>query len=310
LEAGYVGSSAINLVDSNHNYNPAGLASPTNPINGITNQAVGLQGTGYDLISNYNSLQLTARKAFSKGLLIQASYTYSKALTNEDGLVANGNNPLNTAQQYGPAYFNHPQRFIVNYSWNLPFGKHTGVVDKLLDGWNLSGVTTIQDGNLFTIIDSAAGTIYGTSSTTLDGGYSRANLCPGITYNSMYSSGGIESRIGGPSGGPGWFASNAFCAPAQIGDGYGFGNMGAGASQGPPVLNFDATVMKTTKITERQVIQFRAEFFNLFNHTQFNSPNTALFASPLPDVNSPNFGRLTSTSVNPRVIQLGLKYIF
>jgi hypothetical protein len=76
------------------------------------------------------------------------------------------------------------------------------------------------------------------------------------------------------------------------------------------VLNFDATVMKTTRITERQVIQFRAEFFNLFNHTQFNSPNTALFASPLPDVNSPNFGRLTSTSVNPRVIQLGLKYIF
>jgi hypothetical protein len=229
LEAGYVGSSAINLVDSNHNYNPAGLASPTNPINGITTntvenvqfrvpyigyQAVGLQGTAYDLISNYNSLQLTARKSFSKGFLIQAAYTWSKALTNEDGLVANGNNPLNTAQQYGPAYFNHPQRFIMNYSWNLPFGKHTGVTDKLLDGWNLSGVTTIQDGNMFTIIDSAAGTIFGTSSTTLDGGYSRANLCPGITYNSMYSSGGIESRIGGPSGGPGWFASNAFCAPA------------------------------------------------------------------------------------------------
>jgi hypothetical protein len=126
----------------------------------------------------------------------------------------------------------------------------------------------------------------------------------------MYSSGGIESRLGGPSGGPGWFASNAFCTAPAIGDGTGWGDMGAGAAKGPGQFNFDTTFQKITKITERQAIQFRAEFFNLFNHSQFNAPNTALFASPLPDVNSPNFGRILSTSVNPRVIQLGLKYLF
>jgi hypothetical protein len=86
--------------------------------------------------------------------------------------------------------------------------------------------------------------------------------------------------------------------------------MGPGAAKGPGQFNFDTTFQKITRITEHQSIQFRAEFFNLFNHTQFNAPNTALFASPLPDENSPNFGRLTSTSVNPRVIQLGLKYVF
>ena len=334
LEIGYVGSSAINLVDANHNYNPAQLASPTDPINGITTntlqnvqdrvpylgyQAVGLQGTAYDLVSNYNSVQVTARKQFSHGFTLQAAYTFSKSLTNENGLVANGNDPLNTAQQYGPSYFNRPSRFIMNYSWDLPFGKHTGILGGVANGWNLSGVTTIQSGNLFTIIDSAAGTIYGTSSTTLDGGYSRAQLCPGITYQSMYSSGGVESRIGGPSGGPGWFAADAFCSPPAIGQtptcgpgcfGYAYGDMGPGAAKGPGQFNFDTTFQKITRITEHQSIQFRAEFFNLFNHTQFNAPNTALFASPLPDENSPNFGRLTSTSVNPRVIQLGLKYVF
>ena len=325
LEVGYVGSSAINLVDYNHNYNTAQLASPSNPINGVTTntienvqfrvpylgyQAVGLQGTGYDLISNYNSLQATVRKQFSHGLVLQGAYTFSKSLTNENELVADMNNASNTAAQYGPSYFNRPQRLVVNYSWDLPLGKHTGAMDKLVGGWNLSGVTVIQAGNRFTVIDSANGTIYGTSSTTVAGGYASAYMCPGVTYNSMYSSGGIESRLGGPSGGPGWFASNAFCTAPAIGDGTGWGDMGAGAAKGPDQVNFDTTFQKTTKITERQSLQFRAEFFNLFNHSQFNSPNTALFVSPLPDVNSPNFGRILSTSVNPRVIQLGLKFLF
>ena len=124
-------------------------------------QAVGLQGTAYNLISNYNSIQITARKQFSHGFVVQAAYTFSKSLTNENGLSANGNDPLNTMHQYGPSYFNRPSRFIMNYSWDLPFGKHTGVLGGVLGGWNLLGVTTVQSGELFTVIDSAAGTIYG-----------------------------------------------------------------------------------------------------------------------------------------------------
>ncbi len=337
LELGYVGSSGINLTDYNHNYNTAQLASPSHPVNGITDnsienlqfrvpyvgyQAVGLQGTAYDLISNYNSFQATLRKQFSRGFLLQAAYTFSKSLTNVNQLSANSNNAGDTHQQYGPSWFNRPNRFIINYSWDLPFGKHTGVLDKLLGGWNLAGVTTIQGGDRFTVIDSSTGTIFGTSSTGLGGGVSRAQLNPGITYSSMYSSGGVEARLGGSSGGPGWFASNAFCSPGQpsgcpalaIGDGFDFGNTGSGIAKGPGQFNFDVTLQKTTKITERKTILFRAEFFNLFNHPQFEDPNTT-FAQPgnpaLPDVNSgPVFGRIIATSVNARVMQLGLKFVF
>ena len=329
LELGYVGSSGINLTDYNHNYNTAQLASPSHPINGITTntvenvqfrvpylgyQPVGLQGTAYDLISNYNSLQATLRKQFSHGFLVQAAYTFSKSLTNSNQLSANSNNASDTAQQYGPSWFNRPNRFIVNYSWDLPFGKHSGALDKMLGGWNLAGVTTVQAGDRFTVIDSSGGTIYGTSSTTTSGGFSRAQLCPGITYSSMYSSGGVEARLGGSSGGPGWFAANAFCPPPVIGDGTDFGSTGQGIAAGPGQFNFDVTLQKTTRISEKQTILFRAEFFNLFNHPQFEDPNTT-FTQPstpaLPDVNSgPVFGRIIATSVSPRVIQLGLKYVF
>jgi hypothetical protein len=75
-------------------------------------------------------------------------------------------------------------------------------------------------------------------------------------------------------------------------------------------LNFDFNVLKTTTITERQSIQFRAEFFNLFNHAQFHAPSQNGDGYVLPNVNSPTGGWITSTSVNPRVIQFGLKYIF
>jgi hypothetical protein len=95
LEAGYIGSSGINLVDANHNYNTAYLASASNPVNGVTTttntnvllrvpyrgfSVQGLQGTGFDGISNYNSLQVTVRKRMSHGLTIQAAYTFSKSL--------------------------------------------------------------------------------------------------------------------------------------------------------------------------------------------------------------------------------------
>ena len=161
LEAGYVGSSGINLTDYNHNYNSAYIATASHPINGITTTTAanlnlrvpylgfttnGLQGSAFDGISNYNSLQVTVRKQLSHGLSLQGAYTWSKSLTNIYETTANSNDANNLAQQYGPSDFNRPQRLVVNYSWDLPFGKHNGVTGKLLEGWNLSGVTTIQNG--------------------------------------------------------------------------------------------------------------------------------------------------------------------
>jgi len=329
LEAGFVGSNGINLTDYNHDaYNMSYLASPTNPINGITTntaanaalrvpylgwQPTGLQGTAYDLVESYNSLQVTVRKQLSHGFTFQGAYTWSKSLTNSLLNTANSNDPRNLDQQYGPSYFNRPQRFILNYSWDLPFGKHTGIADKLLGGWNLSGVTTIQDGAPLTIIDTRGGAAFGmgTGGTT-QSGFSRAQLCPGMTYADVSSQGDLKSRLGGAPGVTNYFNPKAFCAPPVVpfGDATatGYGNTGAGIVLGPGQFNFDAALLKNTQITERIGLQFRAESFNLFNHAQFNQPN---FGNPsLPTVTANNFGWITSTSVSPRVLQLGLKLIF
>lgn len=330
LEAGFVGSNGINLTDYNHvAYNMASLASPTNPINGITTntsanaalrvpylgwQPTGLQGTAYDLVESYNSLQVTVRKQFTHGFMLQGAYTYSKSLTNSLLNTANSGDPRNLAQQYGPAYFNRPQRFVFNYGWDLPFGKHQGVTAKLVNGWNLSGVTTIQGGAPLTIIDTRGGSGYGmgTGGTT-QSGFSRAQLCPGMTYANILSAGSTEQRLGGP-GLQGYFNNSAFCAPPPVpfngGDptALGWGNTGAGIVLGPGQFNFDTTLQKTTAITESKSILFRAEFFNLLNHAQFSNPNAAV--PSLPNVGSRTFGWITSTSVNPRVIQLALKFQF
>ncbi len=356
LEAGYVGSSGINLLDYNHNVNTAYIASASNPVNGITTTTAanatfrvpyvgynptGLQATAFDGISNYNSLQVTVRKQLSHGVSFQGSYTWSKSLT--DTLVdsSNSNNASNLAQQYGPSYFNRPQRFIINYSWDIPTGQHNGAAGKLLSGWNISGVTTIQDGTPLTFADGGAGTAYGTQGTGTTSGFGRAQLCPGATDATIATPGGIESRLGGYSGGPGYFNPAAFCgAPAIMPNGTTvfyptatqtaqaqctaangnnacatlFGNSGTGLILGPGQFNFDLSILKTTKITERTTLQFRAEFYNLLNHPQFNqvapSSGTGGTLAQLPNVASATAGIITSTSVNPRVIQLGLKFIF
>ena len=335
LDVGYVGSSGINLVDFSHNYNTAQLASPSNPINGQTTnttanvllrtpylgyQASGLQGTAFDGISNYNSLQITVRKQFTHGFTMQAAYTWSKDLTDLLGNAANGNYANDLSQQYGPAYFSRPNRLVVNYSYNLPFGSPKGPLGKLVTGWNISGVTTVQDGLPLTFIDSTGGTVYGTGGTSTQAGYSRAQMCPGKTYGDIGSHGDIGQRLNN------YFDSSAFCAPPILGDpepplgppglplariATGYGNSGPGIFLGPGQFNWDATLQKTTAITERQSIVFRAEFFNLFNHPQFSLPGApGPNGVNLEDRSSSNFGQITSTSVNPRVIQLALKYVF
>jgi hypothetical protein len=325
LELGYVGSSGINLMDQYHNNNTARLASPENPINGITTntianvpfrvpylgyQAVGVRGTEFDAVSSYHSLQATVRKRFSRGFMVQGAYTWSKNLTNLANNQANSNNADDMGQQYGPAQFSRPHRFVANYSYDLPFPTRMGGLEWLLGGWNLSGVTVVQTGTPMTIADTTAGTIYGTAGSGF-AGFGRAQLCPGMTYKDIATPGGIEQRLGGASGGPGYFNKSAFCAPPVIGNGTDYGNSGTGIILGPGQFNWDLAIAKKIPVVENQTIQFRTEFFNAFNHPQFSNPNYGPGATyALPNVRSGTFGNITSTSVNPRVIQFALKYSF
>jgi hypothetical protein len=182
--------------------------------------------------------------------------------------------------------------------YELPFGKHQGAKGKLLNGWSVSGVTTIQNGLPLTITDSQAGTIYGAS-----GG--RAQMCAGATHDSIPTSGSIHERLGGASGGSGYLNRAAFCAAptgGTYGNGTGWGNSGIGILRGPGQFNWDISLIKDTMIREGHRFQFRTEFYNAFNTPQFGNPNTAL--------RDTTFGQINATSVNPRIIQFGFKYLF
>ena len=340
LEAGFVGSSSINQADYNHNYNLAQLASPSSPINGQTTntlanavyrvpylgyQAIGLQGTGYDGYGNYNSLQVTARKAFSHGLTFQGAYTWSKDLTviSWDG-QANVNNASVLGQQYGPATAigaPRPQRFVLTYSYQLPFGNPKGALGYLAKGWQVTGVTTIQGGTPMSVYDDNGGTaFYGAANSgNGEGGSSTAQLASGVTYGQIRDSGGIESHpivTNGSFAGLQYFSPSAFTTtPAIMPNGTIttqaacsscatlFGNTGQGIFLGPGQVNFDASLIKNTYIREKHLVQFRAEFYNLANHPQFANPGNA--------VQTPaTFGLINATTTAPRIVQFALKYQF
>jgi hypothetical protein len=116
------------------------------------------------------------------------------------------------------------------------------------------------------------------SSGTFENGVSRAQLCPGATYDQIATKGSVKDQLGrtGNTTVQRFFDISKFCAPPAIGNGTDFGNTGVGIVRGPGQANFDFSVTKETPIGETQRIQFRAEFFNLFNHTQFAIP-TPLF---------------------------------
>lgn len=337
LDTGFVGSSSINQANYNHNYNLAQLASPTNPINGQTTdttanavyrvpylgyQAAGLQGTAYDAYANYNSFQATVRKQFSHGFSMQGAYTWSKDLTvlSWDGQT-NVNNASNLSQQYGPATFSRPQRFVFNYLYQLPFGSPKGALGYLAKGWAISGVTIVQDGTPMTFFDTTAGTAYygAANSGGGEGGSATAQLAPGVTYGQIKNSGGIEANPivrNGSFAGLQYFNTSAFAPPPAITPAGAitttaacptcatlFGSSGQGIVLGPGQFNFDVSITKDTRILERHNLQFRAEFFNMFNHPEFANPGTA-------KNNAATFGLINATAANPRLIQLALKYSF
>jgi hypothetical protein len=341
LEVAFVGSSGINVADYNHNVNVASLASPTSPINGITTNTVanaaarvpflgfqpnGLQQNAFDGVYNYNSLQVTVRKQFSHGLTFQTAYTWSKNLTDVGFDASNINRSTDLWSQYGEAPFSRPHRFVATYQYDLPF-KANGAMGKVVGGWGVSGVTTYQAGNPITFFDNRAGSIYGTpGSGTIEQTMDTATLCPGFSYSQVQTSGSVKDRLGSVTNPNAlrYFNPAAFCAPATIGNGTDFGNTGIGVTRGPHQANYDFSVLKVTRIGERQTVQFRAEFFNIFNHAQFAMPvypivnNNAVFPSSCgntvanPGACTPGtqFGVINGTSVAPRLIQLALKYSF
>ena len=251
-------------------------------------------------------------------LQLQASYTFSRDITDiagtgfQSGGTLNSNDPSNFAQQRGNSDFIRPNRFIINFSYTIPNPvKKSGIAGKAFSDWGISGVATFQSGNYMTFTDANGGGAFGLTT-------SRAQLCPGMTYANILTTGGVEENLNS------FFNSSAFAnaspatstnpacpfplAPNNAGDAKAtmFGNTGRAILLGPGQNNWDLSLTKKTVvggIRESATVEFRAETFNAFNHPQFANPGTA--------ISSPGtFGIITSTTVGPRVMQLALRYVF
>jgi hypothetical protein len=153
----------------------------------------------------------------------------------------------------------------------------------------MSGIVTLQSGTPFSIYGSDAA-----FAATM------ANLAPGRTLASAIKSGNVADRLGNKTNpyNP-YFDTSAFVSPSAFGD---FGQLGRNIIVGPKQINTDLSIMKNIPVTESQRVEFRAEFFNLFNNVNF--------ANPVNIQSSANFGQIASTTTGPRVIQFALKYNF
>jgi hypothetical protein len=335
LEVGYVGSHGIHQTAQSRtgqqgqaalvNFNIAPLAGPGCVSCAITGATVstpanaplrvpylGLVPTAVRLANDdsykFNSLQTSVRKQLSRGLQLQGSYTFSSAfMTAPYGI----NTYPYLIHQYERNNNYRPHRFVLNYLWNLPIAQRAGLLGKVTEGWTWSGVVTIQDGYPITITDGTGGSVFcGGGGCNGAGFTATANFCPGMWVQNLATTGTIQQRVtSGLTGGPGYFnakTQGVFCPqPVLTGAGNAgtlFGNAPGGILLGPGQNNWDMSIAKTTRVRENQSVQFRAEFFNAFNHPQFALPNPSLSGG------SP--GQITGTSVSPRIIQLALKYSF
>ncbi len=340
LEVGYVGTRGIHLRETRDGIQSVN-ASPSNPFtvtdasgnsytittntfaNAIARTPTpGLNGySGYQIFANdaysiYHALQATGSRRWGHNYF-QAAYTFSKNID----ATSTGNTAFNTAYNdqsninasRGISDFNRPHRLSVSYAYDLPFFEHaTGAKGVLLGGWQISGVTILQSGIPFSIYDSSAGTGFlGQGSTPLLG----ASLAPGATIASGLSSGNIHSRVANGYLNPTAFTPAPLLYPTQCGSDpnfctTGFGDLGRNLYHGPFQQNWDVSVLKHFKIGERQEVRFAADFFNIWNHTNFADPSVtdieAYLASP---GNSP-FGKIAGTNGNPRLIQFSLRWGF
>jgi len=254
--------------------------------------------------SNYNALQTKVEKRFAQGGTLLATYTWARDFGTADtqtgfqeavqpGEVQDWNN---LQAEYATLSYNVPHRFVGAYVLDLPVGKgkrflgsQGGIVDKVVSGWGVDGITTYALG--FPLIFTAQPTFI---SQQFGAGTPRPNVTAGCNKTAP---GNAVARQHG------WFNTSCFTQPSN----YGFGDERRTdpslRTQG--IANWDAALFKSTAITEQVSLQFRAEAFNLFNRVQFGQPNTVCCSN-----SNASFGVISSQLNLPRVVQFALRLSF
>lgn len=294
LEVAYVGSKGTKLIAARDINQPRPSPQPFNlrpnpqfdDINILESRAN----------SDYNSLQVQFRQQMDFGLSVLSSYTWSRSMDNASNFFSSAGDPnfpqdsFDVAAERGRSNFDVRHRLSLSYVYDLPIGTgrallgNAGWLSTFLTGWQTLGIVSLQTGRPFTVallpeIDNS-----NTGRSSLGFG---ANDRPNLVGNPDLSNRSPER----------WFDTSAF-AFSQFGS---FGDAGRNILEGPGFQNVNASLLKNTKIGEGLNLQFRAEFFNLFNHPNFNLPDNFL--------GSPTFGQILSAG-SPRRIQFGLKLLF
>jgi hypothetical protein len=326
----YVGSTGRHLIERYDGNTPipivsdGTLSNPPDPRRrNLTNPAFGeMQTRRLSGLSYYNSLQLSVVRRFAGGLQVQGAYTYSKSIDTSGGLF--GEEADNTAvgieipdriyNERGLSNFDIRHNAVINFLYELPLGKNLqGLPRQILNGWELGGIATFASGVPFTVENS------GNVSRNLAVGASfsdRPNLVPGASNNPTrgVSSGctfvtttgttttTTKFNAGTPVGTPTLYFDPCAFTPQPPGT---FGTLGRNTLIGPGLADFDFSLSKHFRMTERRELQFRAEFFNILNHPNFQAPSVTLGG-----VLSASAGVLTKTTTTSRQIQFGLKLIF
>ena len=279
-----------------------------NPVGGANCPSDGVPVFGsvfaQDTIANsvYNSLQLSVEKRFSHGLQFLGAYTWSKSLDDASSFE-NILNPLDFNASRALSLFNAPQRFVFSYYWELPVPKFQGFAGKLLDGWGSSGIISFQSGFPIRITSSDDIELENSFDFEAPG---EPNLVSSFMMQNPRASGcQMGTGAGGGAGAPAcspvpnqYFNPNDFAQP-QLGL---IGNSPRSICCGPGLSDLDLAFLKSTRISERTQLQFRAEFFNAFNHANFEQPDGDIS-------DGSTFGEILSAR-DPRLVQLALKLIF
>ena len=325
LELGYVGTHSLHEAGCIE-FNQAQLASATHPVNReTTNSAINvIQRLPYAGISpgslfcqssfnaNYNSLQTSVTRRMSHGLEFLGSYTWSRNLDQTSGSSGSNvfeehlltNDQTDFRQAFGPTDFDRTHRAVLSLVYKTSFAHHLPrIAAAAVGNWQVSALGVVQTGTPVTILDSSAGSVYGN--------YPFENRAQLSGTAKPATSGTLHSRVLG-----GYLNRAAFTSAPEAPNGTGpfdtdFGNSSVGLVRGPGQRNLDMAFQREIPVWESHAIKFRTEFFNLTNTANFNNPgNDVANSGGGGPFGTPPFGVITSTSNNPRIIQLALKYQF
>nr|MDQ3010610.1 hypothetical protein [Acidobacteriota bacterium] len=296
VEATYFGSAGVKLrrLQTYNQTRPSQLAN-TN-LSRPFPKFGGFQVMNAPSHSSYHALYLKVQQRFAHGLSFLASYAYSKSIDNGSGIRTTDGDSLTPSNDYnlqlerGLSAFDFRQRLTTSWLWDIPVGKgrrflsDSRALDLILGGWQLGGILTLQDGFPFTVLCGPGNIQNGGGVCYPDSTGANPNLPDDQKLRTRF------------------FNTDAYVDRIPATGDFRFGTTGRNSVIGPGIISFDASINKKFNFTETTYLEFRTEVFNAPNHPIWSPPGNTLRTT--------NYGVITSTKIDSRQIQFGLKLVF